>query len=284
MTFGPLVSTQWLADHLGDTDVKIIDGSWRMPGQGAAIENYNAQHIPGAVFFDIDAIADTQTHLPHMLPSREEFAEAVSALGISNDDRIVVYDEKGLFSAARVWWTFRAMGHEQVAVLDGGLPRWLAEGRPVTAEKPAPKQAEYTPRPQVALVADAMAVRDALSGAATVIDARSPERFAGKAPDPRPGVRAGHMPSARNVPFLSLLDGDALKPADELSAIFTHAGISAETPVITSCGSGVTAAVLSLALELTGSRSHALYDGSWSEWGEETHDNDLFPVVTDADD
>jgi len=284
MTFGPLVSTQWLADHLGDHDVKIIDGSWRMPGQGAAIENYNAQHIPGAVFFDIDAIADTNTHLPHMLPSPEEFAHAVGALGVSTDDRIMVYDEKGLFSAARVWWTFRAMGHKEVAVLDGGLPRWLAEGHAVTAETPAPKQAVYTPRPQVALVADAKAVRDALSGARTVIDARSAERFAGKAPDPRPGVRAGHMPGARNVPFLSLLEGDALKPAAELSSIFTHAGIAAETPVITSCGSGVTAAVLSLALELTGSRSHALYDGSWSEWGEETHDNDLFPVVTDADD
>ncbi len=283
MNFGPLVSTQWLAEHLSETNVKIVDGSWRMPGQGAAIDNYNARHIPGAVFFDIDAIADRETHLPHMLPSPAQFAQAMGALGISDSDRVVVYDEKGLFSAARVWWTFRAMGHEDVAVLDGGLPRWLAEHRPVTADKTIPTQTIYTPRPQPGLIADAAAVRDALTGAKTVIDARSPERFAGKAPDPRPGVRSGHMPGARNAPFLSLLDGDALKPVADLSAIFTDAGISPETPVITSCGSGVTAAVLSLALELTGSRSHALYDGSWSEWGEETNDDAIFPVVADAD-
>lgn len=283
MTFGPLVSTEWLAAHLDDADVKIVDGSWRMPGQGAAIETYNAQHIPGAVFFDIDAIADQRTHLPHMLPSPSQFAQAMEDLGISDQDRVVVYDEKGLFSAARVWWTFRAMGHETVAVLDGGLPRWRAEGRPVTAEKTIPIQMIYTPRPQPGLVADAAAVREALKGAKTVIDARSAERFAGKAADPRPGVRAGHMPGARNTPFLSLLDGDALKPVADLSAIFTDAGITPETPVITSCGSGVTAAVLSLALELTGSRSHALYDGSWSEWGEETNDDAIFPVVADTD-
>lgn len=283
MTFGPLVSTQWLAEHLGEKDVKIVDGSWRMPGQGAAVDNYHEQHIPGAVFFDIDAIADRQTDLPHMLPSPEAFADAVTALGVAETDRVVVYDEKGLFSAARVWWTFRAMGHEKVAVLDGGLPRWLAENRPVTTEKTIPAQTVYTPRPDPALAADADAVRAALSGGDTVLDARSAERFAGAAPDPRPGVRSGHMPGAKNLPFSSLLDGDALKPADQLSAIFTDAGIAPETRVITSCGSGVTAAVLSLALEVIGSRAHRLYDGSWSEWGKETHDNDLFPVVADAE-
>ncbi|WP_375205873.1 3-mercaptopyruvate sulfurtransferase [Hyphococcus sp.] len=283
MTFGPLVSTQWLADHLGEKDVKIVDGSWRMPGQGAAIDNYNEQHIPGAVFFDIDAIADRQTDLPHMLPAPAQFATAMEALGIADTDRVVVYDEKGLFSAARVWWTFRMMGHEKVAVLDGGLPRWLAENRPVTAEKTIPVQTTYTPRPQPALAADADAVRAALSGGDTVLDARSAERFAGAAPDPRPGVRSGHMPGAKNLPFSNLLDGDALKPAETLAAIFTDAGIAPESRVITSCGSGVTAAVLSLALEVIGSRAHALYDGSWSEWGKETHDNDLFPVVADVE-
>jgi thiosulfate/3-mercaptopyruvate sulfurtransferase len=168
--------------------------------------------------------------------------------------------------------------------LNGGLPRWLKEGRPVTAEKPVPIQTTYTPRPNPALVADADAVRAALSGAGTVLDARSAERFAGKAPDPRPGVRPGHMPGAANMPFANLLDGGGLKSPQELSAIFTDAGITPETPVVTSCGSGVTAAVLSLALEVIGSRAHALYDGSWSEWGAETNDNALFPVVTDAED
>lgn len=283
MIFGPLVSTYWLAAHLHESDVKVIDGSWRMPGQGAAVDNYNAQHIPGAVFFDIDAVADQETHLPHMLPSPEGFAEAVSALGISNGDRIVVYDEKGLFSAARVWWTFRAMGHENVAILEGGLPRWRAEGRPVTHEQFVPTQTNYAATFNPALVAGADDVREALRGAKTVLDARPAERFAGRAPELRPGLRSGRMPGAKNMPFPSLLDGDALKPVHELSAIFAECGITPETRVITSCGSGVTAAVLSLALEKIGSRAHALYDGSWSEWGEESHDNDLFPVVADAD-
>ena len=279
----PLATSNWLAEHLGERDVKIIDASWRMPGQGSAVENYNAQHIPGAVFFDIDAIADTSTDLPHMLPSPDVFAEAMGALGISDTDCVVIYDEKGLFSAARAWWTFRAMGHDKVVVLDGGLPRWLAEGRPVTAEKPASQPASYSPRPVPALAVNADAVREALKAGKTVLDARSAARFAGTAPDPRPGVRAGRMPGAKNLPFTDLLDGDALKPAHELREIMKSIGVSPETPVMTSCGSGVTAAVLSLALEVIGSKSHALYDGSWSEWGKETHDNELYPVVTDAD-
>ena len=180
MTFGPLVTTQWLADNLGAPDVKIIDGSWRMPGNGDAIENYNAQHLPGAVFFDIDAIADRRSQLPHMLPSPAQFAQDMETLGISNDDRIVVYDEKGLPSAARVWWTFRAMGHDAVAVLDGGLPRWLSEGRPVTSDKPAPTRTVYSASPVSALVADAETVRAALLAGETVAYASSDERFVGK--------------------------------------------------------------------------------------------------------
>lgn len=285
MSFGPLVSTNWLADNLGAADLKVIDGSWRMPGQGAAIESYRQEHIPGAVFFDIDAVADTASPLPHMAPSPEDFAEAVGALGVTPTDRVVVYDEKGLFSAARVWWTFRAMGHDAVGVLSGGLPKWRREGRALTDEETVIKPAVYMPGAGPSGVATCEDVRDALAAGVTVLDARPHARFSGAAPEPRAGLRSGHMPGALNLPFSDLIGEDsALKGADELRAIFTAKGVSRSTRVITSCGSGVTAAVLSLALDVIGNRNHALYDGSWSEWGDESHDNDLFPLVADAKD
>ncbi len=287
MKIGALVSTDWLAEHLGETDLKIIDGSWRMPGNGDAIDNYNAQHIPGAVFFDIDAIADKSTDLPHMLPSPAQFEAAMGALGISDRDRVVIYDEKGLMSAARVWWTFRAMGHKQVAVLDGGLPRWLKQKHPVTADETVPVQTTYVASPVPALCADADDVRAALREGAIVLDARSAERFSGKAAEPRAGLRAGHMPGATCLPFGLLLNEDgALRPREELELIFANTGVSTgtgpQTRVITSCGSGVTAAILFLALETIGATNAAVYDGSWTEWGDERHDDKIFPVIADA--
>jgi len=289
MTFGPLVTTDWLGLNNGAANVKVIDGSWRLPGEGNAVDAYNAQHIPGAVFFDIDAIADKSTGLPHMLPAPEQFEEAVGALGISRDDIVIVYDEKGIFSAARVWWTFRAMGHKKVAVLDGGLPKWLREGRrvasaPSTPEPATPEPATYEAKPVPAACASADDVRAALSAGVSVADARSPERYAGTAPELRPGLRSGHMPGAKNVPYGDLLNSDGtLVSPDALRQIFAAAGIDPQNRVITSCGSGVSAAVLSLALDVIGASDHALYDGSWTEWGKEAHDNDLFPVVAGAD-
>lgn len=286
MTFGPLVSTEWLSDHLAEPDVKIIDGSWRMPGQGAAVDSYRAQHIPGAVFFDIDEIADKSTDLPHMLPSREQFEAAAGALGISEGDRVVVYDEAGVFSAARVWWTFRAMGHKNIAVLDGGLPKWRAEDRPLTAEETVITKTKYRARPVAALCASHERVRQALiDNSATIVDARPVKRFLGHAPEPRAGLRSGHMPGAVNIPYDRLLTSEGtLLGGEELNAIFDATGINADTNVITSCGSGVTAALLSLALEVIGRRDYAVYDGSWAEWGDEKHDNAIFPVVIDEAD
>ncbi|PQA86686.1 3-mercaptopyruvate sulfurtransferase [Hyphococcus luteus] len=283
MTFGPLVSTDWLAENLGEKDLKIIDGSWRMPGEPPAIENYKAQHIPGAVFFDIDAVADASTDLPHMLPEPEQFEAAVSDMGISENDRIVVYDEKGLFSAARVWWTFRVMGHENVAVLDGGLPKWLQEGKPVTADETVLTRTTYKTEPKPHYFADAEDVRAALAEGAVVLDARSEERFSGRAGEPRAGLRAGHMPGASCLPFALVLDDSGrLRPREELELLFANAGAEPGARVITSCGSGVTAAILFFALETIGARHAAVYDGSWSEWGDERHDDELFPVVADA--
>ncbi len=285
-TFGPLVTTDWLADDLGRASLKLIDGSWRMPGMGAAIDNYHAQHISGAVFFDIDAIADKTTDLPHMLPTPEQFAAAVGDMGISENDDIVVYDEKGVFSAARVWWTFRAMGHPNVAVLDGGLPKWLSEHRPVTAGETILTPTKYHPRPAFALVASAGDVQQALKNVgATVADARPADRFAGQTPEPRPGLRSGHMPGAVNIPYDRLLTpSGVMRRAVDIRQIFEEAGVNSGARVITSCGSGVTAAILSLALEVIGARNHAVYDGSWADWGDETHDSAVYPVVVDQPD
>lgn len=264
-----LKSTDWLAQHLQDRNVVAVDASYYMPAQKRdAHAEYRSGHIPGAVFFDIEAVCDHSTELPHMLPGATQFGDAVGALGIGDGDTVVVYDSLGLYSAARVWWTFRLFGATEMFILDGGLPKWKAEGRPIeTGEaKRAPKQfhAEMNIDP-VAMLAD---VRMALTDrSAQIVDARSAERFAGKAPEPRPGLRSGHMPGSFNVPFQDVLENGRLASRERIEAAFSSAGVDLDKPIITSCGSGVTAAILSLALESIGRPPKGLYDGSWSEWG-----------------
>lgn len=265
-----LVSTDWLADHLKAPDVRVIDATWRMPSDEAdARADYEARHIPGARFFDIDDISDSASALPHTLPPVEKFVSRVRKMGIGDGHRVVVYDQLGLFSAARVWWMFRVFGHDDVAVLDGGMPKWLAEGRETEDLPPLPKERHFTGRKDASLVRDVTQVAASLKlGEEQIVDARAAARFRGEMPEPRPGLRAGHIPGARNVPFTDLLNADgAMKSVDELGAIFENAGVDLSKPIITSCGSGVTAAVLSLALARLGHRRNALYDGSWTEWG-----------------
>ena len=265
-----LVSTEWLAAHLRDPDLRILDASWYMPAAGRnARAEYDAEHIPGARFFDIDEIADLRSALPHMAPPPEKFISRMRAMGIGDGHQVVVYDGAGILSAPRVWWTFRLMGKTDVAVLDGGLPKWKSEGHPLEDMPPIVRDRHMTVQRQAGLVKDVTQVAHASKLAeAEIIDARSEGRFKGTEPEPRPGLRSGHIPGARNVPFQTLLTAEGtLKPADELRAIFEAAGVDLSRPAITTCGSGITAAVLSLALEITGHRNHALYDGSWAEWG-----------------
>jgi thiosulfate/3-mercaptopyruvate sulfurtransferase len=264
-----LVSTGWLAEHLEDENVVVVDASWYLPSANRKpYEEYLAGHIPGAVFFGIDEIADKKTDLPHMLPRPEEFATTVGALGIGNADTIVVYDETGLFSAPRVWWTLTAMGATDVRLLDGGGRKWRAENRPLETGLTMRRPKIFTPgfRPElVESFADvATFVR---TGEKAIVDARPAERFRGEAPEPRPGLASGHIPTSRNVPVGSLSVDGHLRPANELNAIFTEAGIDLEKPIVTTCGSGVTAATLALALQVAGARDVAVYDGSWAEWG-----------------
>jgi thiosulfate/3-mercaptopyruvate sulfurtransferase len=264
-----LVSTAWLADHLRDRNLAIVDASVVPPAQrGDAHADYRQGHIPGAVFFDIDAISDHSTELPHMLPGPTQFGEATGALGISETDTIVVYDSAGLYSAARVWWTFRIFGAKNVFILDGGLPKWKAEDRPLEkgdAARPAKKfQAEMNVG-AVAMLAD---VRMALTDdSAQIVDARPAERFSGKAAEPRPGLRSGHMPGSFNVPYARLLENGRLIARERIEKAFKDAGVDLDKPIVTSCGSGVTAAILTLALDAIGKQAKGLYDGSWSEWG-----------------
>ena len=267
---GPLVSTDWLAEHLGDPGLVVLDGSWHMPADGRdAKAEYGAAHIPGAVFFDIDAISDHASPLPHMLPPPQDFATAVRRLGVDAGSTLVVYDTVGVFSAPRVWWSFRAMGHAKVFVLDGGLKKWVDEGHPVEAGWREPEHGEFKAHPAADLLADTEAVRAALaSGAAQVVDARSAVRFRGEAPEPRPGLRAGHMPGARNVPWSQIVaaDGTLAAPA-QLMAAFEAAGVDPAEAIITTCGSGISASILALALARLGREDIAVYDGSWTEWG-----------------
>jgi thiosulfate/3-mercaptopyruvate sulfurtransferase len=265
----PFVTTQWLAEHLTDPDVVVVDASWYLPTAGRdARAEYLAGHIPGAVFFPLDEIADRSTDLPHMLPSPRDFAQAVGAMGITETMTIVVYDEAGLFSAPRVRWTFQAMGAGDVRILAGGGPKWRTEGRPIEmgpVNRPARAfKARFVPEMVADLERVAARARD---GGAQIADARPQARFLGQAPEPRAGLRAGHIPGSVSLPFGELVRDGEMKPADELKARIAAAGIDVQKPVITSCGSGVTAAVLALALEIAGARDVALYDGSWAEWG-----------------
>jgi thiosulfate/3-mercaptopyruvate sulfurtransferase len=270
---GPLVSTDWLAEHLGDTGLVVLDGSWHMPAEERdAKAEYGAAHIPGAVFFDIDGVSDHANPLPHMLPTPQDFATAVRRLGVEAVSTVVVYDTVGLFSAPRVWWSFRAMGHAKVFVLDGGLKKWVAEGHPVEAGWHEPEHGEFKAHAAPALVAGLDAVRAALaSGEAQLVDARSAIRFRGEAPEPREGMRAGHMPGAHNVPWSGVItaDGTLAAPA-QLMAAFESAGVDPAETIITTCGSGITASILALALARLGREDVAVYDGSWSEWGART--------------
>jgi thiosulfate/3-mercaptopyruvate sulfurtransferase len=276
-----LVTTEWLAAHLGTPGVVVLDGSFYLPAmkRDAAAE-YVAGHIPGAIRFDIDEIADQSTDLPHMLPSTAAFAAAAGKLGVSDSDTIVAYDGYGIFSSPRVWFTFRLFGADNVFVLEGGLPKWKAEGRALESGQVAHPEKAFAARRRADIVASLAQVRQALvSGSAQIVDARSPERFRGEAPEPRPGVRAGHIPGSHNVPSNAIVKDGLLVPRTQLTQAFAAGGVDLDRPIITSCGSGVSAAILWLALDAISREPAALYDGSWSEWGAR---NDL-PVAAGAD-
>jgi thiosulfate/3-mercaptopyruvate sulfurtransferase len=265
-----LVSTGWLANHLKDPDLRILDASWYLPDMARdALAEYHSAHIPGARFFDIDEVSDHRSELPHMVPPVEKFMSRMRKLGVGDGHQIVVYDGAGLFSAARVWWLFRLMGKTDIAVLDGGFPKWQAEGRAIEDLPPIVRDRHMTVTRQnqmvkdVTQVASASKLRDYV-----IVDARAPERFRGVAPEPREGLRSGHIPNARNVFYRDLLAADGtLKSNDAMAEVFRNAGVDLSKPAILSCGSGVTASVLALAMERMGKFDHAIYDGSWSEWG-----------------
>jgi thiosulfate/3-mercaptopyruvate sulfurtransferase len=268
----PLVSTAWLADRLGGPRVRVVDASWHMPASGRdAAAEFKGSHIPGAVFFDLDANSAPDTPLPHMLPTADAFGRSMAALGLSNEDTIVVYDTSGVnVSAPRAWWMFRAMGHEAVAVLDGGFGKWVSEGRPVEQGITAPAPGTFMARLDAERVASRAQVQAIASADdAQVVDARSPGRFAGTEAEPRPGLRSGHIPGSRNVHFRSLVrENGTLKSAAELRQVFEAAEVDVSRPVVASCGSGVTACTIVHALEVLGQRGARVYDGSWSEWGQ----------------
>jgi thiosulfate/3-mercaptopyruvate sulfurtransferase len=265
----PFVSTQWLADRLGAPGIVVVDGSWYLPAMNRDPEaEYREGHVPGAVRFDIDAIKD-DSPLPHMLPRPEAFASAMRALGIGDGMTIVVYDGAGLFSAPRVWWTFKVFGARDVSILEGGLPAWKAEGRPLEEGPQRPRAPRhFSARLDHGAVADLADIRRALStGSAQVVDARSAERFRGEAPEPRPGLRAGHMPGALNLPFSEVVENGRPKSPEAIRAAAARAGIDLSRPIVTTCGSGVSAAILSVAFATAGHEPRALYDASWAEWG-----------------
>ncbi|MEM9198263.1 MAG: 3-mercaptopyruvate sulfurtransferase [Pseudomonadota bacterium] len=265
-----LVSTDWLEAHLGAPDLRVLDASWFLPdARRDPRAEYAERHIPGALFFDIDEIADTTSVLPHMVPPVEKFISRMRAMGVGDGHRIVVYDAGGMFSSPRVWWMFRLFGTRDVAVLDGGLPKWIAEGRPVEEDAPLPRERHFTARRDAALIRDVTQVARAVKlGDEQIVDARSPGRFRGEEPEPRPGLRAGHIPGSFNVHYRDLLSEDGtMKDTAALRAVFGAAGVDLARPIVTTCGSGVTAAILALALARLGHGQHAVYDGSWAEWG-----------------
>lgn len=269
-----LVSTGWLAARLGEPDLRVVDATWYLPHlRRDAHAEYLDAHVPGAVFFDIDAIKDTGSPLPHMLPEAKEFAVAVGRLGIGDGDRVVIYGQRFMIASARVWWTFRVFGHERVTVLDGGLPKWKAEGRAIESGPVAPRERRFTPRYRPELVRDLARMRANAGGRAEqVVDARSRGRFAATEPEPRPGLRGGHIPGSVCLPYDELFrrEDGTLRPAAELREAFTAAGLDLGRPVVTTCGSGVSAAVLALGLHALGRHDVPVYDGSWTEWGGRT--------------
>jgi len=276
-----VVSTDWLAERLAAPDIAILDASWHLPSTGRnAKAEFMAERIPGAQFFDIDEISDTSSPLPHMLPSAEKFSSRVRKMGIGDGKKVICYDAHGLFSAARAWWMLRVFGHDDVAILDGGFPKWRAEGRPIEDGPPhQPQERHFTAQFRSMMVRDKNEVREATKSGAVVADARSPGRFRGEEPEPRKEVRGGHIPGARNVHYATLLKPDGtLKSTEEIAKVFAAAGVDIAKPVITSCGSGVTAAILTLGLTLLGAKNHALYDGSWTDWGSDP----ALPVATGA--
>jgi thiosulfate/3-mercaptopyruvate sulfurtransferase len=267
----PVVSTEWLASRLGASGLRVIDGSWYLPdsGRNPAAE-YAAAHIPGAVFFDLDASSETTTTLPHMLPSAAAFAARMGSLGLNDADDLVVYDGSGSnLSAARVWWTFRIFGHDRVAVLDGGMGKWRREGRPLEQGLVTLPPGHFTAVLNRAAVRDLPAMRGNIQQKhEQVVDARSAGRFAGSEPEPRPGIRGGHIPGSKNLPYIELVRGDGtILPSDQLRRRFEAAGLDLSQPIVATCGSGTSACALILGLELLGHRNTALYDGAWTEWG-----------------
>ncbi|MGE0045837.1 MAG: 3-mercaptopyruvate sulfurtransferase [Hyphomonadaceae bacterium] len=281
VTADPLVSPRWLAERLEAPDIRVVDATWFLPNDPRnARALFEERRIPGAVFFDIDEIADKGSDLPHMLPSPEKFASRMRKLGIGDGARVVVYDSSGLFSAARVWWTFRVMGHEDVVVLDGGFPAWEAEGFPIDREPPEPRpERHFTARFRADLVRDLGDMRYAIEkGRPLILDARPSTRFSGAEEEPRQGVRSGHMPGAMNVPVAAVTENGKMRQREALEKVFADSGVSAKTQVVCTCGSGVTAAIIALALARIGRWDAPVYDGAWAEWGSQADT----PIATGA--
>ena len=275
----PIVETSWLAEHLSAPDLAVLDASWHLPAMNRdGRREFLAEHIPSAQFFDIDELSDETSDLPHMLPSTVKFASRMKEMGIGDGVRVVIYDSTGIYSAARAWWSLRAMGHNDVAVLNGGLPKWKDEGRPIE-DGPARKRARmhFTPRFNAALVADLYDMKGYVrAGNSQIIDARPAARFRGEEAEPRPGLRRGHMPGARNLPYTELINPDGtLKSASEIQEAFAQAGVEPQGAMVTTCGSSVTASILALALAAIGQPDVGVYDGSWAEWGQ----NNGLPVA-----